>query len=82
MSYSTPFTIALGDAYAGLTDVFAVLLDSSFDLVGSPQAMTEADSGFYGCILVVQDEFKGYVKAYSLATPSETLALGGVDPTL
>jgi len=83
MAYSIPFTISAGVDNAGLTDVFAVLLDSSMTPVGVPQAMVENDTGFYGCVLdIANDDFKGFVKAYSLAAPADTLGFGGVDPTL
>lgn len=82
MSYTVPFPVSLGDEYAGLTNVFALLIDQSFDPFGTPQIMNEVDSGFYACLLDVPDDFLGYVKAYSVANPGDTLALGGVDPTL
>jgi hypothetical protein len=83
MAYTSVFSLALGAAFTGLTDLRAQLVDSGGSSVGSAVStgFVEIGNGFYSWVYAsIPDGHRGGVKFYSNASPSTFLAFGSINP--
>jgi len=83
MAYTADYSLALGLAYAGLTDLRAQLVDTAGSNTGGAIATVFVDhgNGFYQWhYTAFPDGHRGGVKFYSNADSSTTLAFTSINP--
>jgi hypothetical protein len=83
MAYTSVFSLALGAAFTGLTDLRAQLIDSGGANVGGAisTGFIEIGNGFYSWVNAsIPDGHRGGVKFYSNASPATFLAFGAINP--